>query len=168
MAKALNDIISDPHIYLENLFSKIENLGLDVSECFLDHICYRVETEAEYQTKKIELLDHGVLLIESMVGGRMISTFKLNSPIHFNGRKIDVLELPAPKAGSSYKSGLEHVEFVTKEPLKEMIARYPKLQFEILGIDKKINADITLRFEGQCIRFHNQTLEDVIALEKLL
>ncbi|MBC7712862.1 MAG: VOC family protein [Rhizobacter sp.] len=168
MAKALSDIITDPHVYLENLFSKIESIGLNVDDCFLDHICYRVATDDEYQTKKVELLDHGILLIESMVNGRMISTYKLNVALHFNNRIIDVLELPAPKPGASYSSGLEHVEFVTKEPLKNIVARYPALKFETFGIDKEINADITLKFEGQCIRFHNQTLEDVIAAEKLL
>jgi predicted metalloenzyme YecM len=168
MSKALSDIITDPHAYLENLFSKIKNINLLVDDCLLDHICYRVATEEEYQTKKIELLDHGILLTESMINTRMISTYKLHSPIRFEGRIIDVLELPAPKIGSTYQSGLEHVEFTTKEPLKNIVDRYPELNFEVFGIDKKINADITLRFEGQCIRFHNQTLEDVIALEKLL
>lgn len=165
MAKALSDIITDPQVYLENLFAKIEKIGLNVDDCYLDHICYRVATETEYQTKKVELLDHGTLLIESMVNGRMISTYKLHSPIHFNNRIIDVLELPAPKMGTSYKSGLEHVEFVTKGPLKDIVDRYPTLKFEVFGIDKKINADITLKFDGECIRFHNQTLEDVIAEE---
>lgn len=167
MAKTLSDIITDPHLYLENLFSKINNLGLlaVVDDCFLDHICYRVSTESEYQSKKIEMLDHATLIIESMVNGRMISTYKLLSPIHFNNRVIDVLELPAPKMGAGHKSGLEHVEFVTLEPLKNIVERYPSLKFETFGIDKKINADITLKFEGECIRFHNQTLEDVIAFE---
>ena len=165
MAKALSDIITDPHVYLENLFSKLDNIGLNLDDCYLDHICYRVATEAEYQTKKVELLDHGSLLIESMINGRMISTYKLHSPIHFNNRIIDVLELPAPKAGANHKSGLEHVEFVTKAPLINIVERYPALKFEVSGIDKKINADITLKFDGECIRFHNQTLEDVIAIE---
>lgn len=166
MTKALNDIITDPHLYLDNLFSKLENIGLNVDECFLDHICYRTATEAEYQLKKVELLDHGNLLIESMINGRMISTYKLRTPIHYNNRVIDVLELPAPKAGTNHKSGLEHAEFVTSAPLAEIVKKYPALPFETFGINKSLNADITLKIEGICIRFHNQTLEDVIEEEK--
>lgn len=168
MPRTLSDIITDPQVYLEKLFKKIEKTGLQIEDCFLDHICYRVATEEEYQSAKVELLDHASLLIESMVNGRMISTFKLHSPIHFNNRIIDVLELPAPKPGSTYLSGLEHAEFVTSEGLKSFIERYPALKFETTGIDKKINADVTLRFDGEVIRFHNQTLEDVIALERKL
>ena len=91
-----------------------------------------------------------------------------HSPILYKGRKIDVLELPAPKPGHSYASGLEHVEFVAKESLQSIVDAYPSCSFETQGINKEINADITLRLGEYCIRFHNQTLEDVIAQEKLL
>ncbi len=164
--KALNDIITDPHVFLEKLFGMIEDIDLDVDKYFLDHLCFRVASEAEYQEKKKELINHGELLIESMVNGRMIATFKLHSPIVFKNRKIDVLELPAPKPGHSYQSGLEHVEFVTKDPLQKIVDRYPQYAFEVFGIHKKINADITLKLGEYCIRFHNQTLEDVIKEEK--
>ncbi len=166
--KALNDIITDPVVFLEKLFGMIEDIDLDVEKFFLDHICYRVATESEYHIKKAELNEHGELLIESMVNGRMIATFKLHSPIIFKNRKIDVIELPAPKPGHSYQSGLEHVEFVTKDPLQKIVDRYPQYAFETFGIHKKINADITLKLGEYCIRFHNQTLEDVIKEEKKL
>lgn len=166
--KALNTIISDPKIFLDQLFSLIEKAGMSVDEYFLDHICYRVGSEAEYQQKKAELHEHGDMLIESMVNGRMIATFKLHSPILYKNRKIDVLELPAPKPGHAYASGLEHVEFVSKQSLQSIVDENPACIFETQGINKEINADITLRLGEYCIRFHNQTLEDVIAEEKKL
>ena len=161
----LNDIISDPILFLSDLFDKLDDIGLDVEPFFLDHICYRVASLAEYETKKEQLKEHGKILIESMVNGRMIATFKLHTPILFRNRKIDVLELPAPKPNHAYASGLEHVEFVTKKPLQSVVERYPQYAFEVFGIHKKINADITLKLGEYCIRFHNQTLEEVIALE---
>jgi predicted metalloenzyme YecM len=166
MQKSLNEIISDPIIFLEKLFSMIDESGMNVDSYFLDHICYRVGTESEYSAKKAELLNLGTLLIESMVNGRMISTFKLHSPIIYKNRVIDVLELPAPKPGKTYESGLEHVEFVATHPLSEFLAKYPELDFEIFGINKALNADITLKLGEYCIRFHNQTLEEVIQAEK--
>ena len=75
----------------------------------IDHICYRVESMKDYTRLKTALSAFSTLLIESIVGGRQISTFKLHTPI-LDG--IDVLELPSPKAGSIYVSGFEHVEFV--------------------------------------------------------
>lgn len=168
MTKPLNDIITDPQIFLEKLFSMLEDIDLDVSPYYLDHICYRVASLEEYHQKKQELTEHGILLVESMVNGRLISTFKLHHPITYKNRNIDLIELPAPKSSHSYASGLEHVEFVTKEPLQKIIQRYPQYAFEAFGIHKKINADITLKLGDYCIRFHNQSLEDVIKLEKKL
>lgn len=164
--KTLSDIITDPHVFLDQIFGMINDIELNVDKYVLDHLCYRTSSQEEYKTKKEELLSHGDLLIESIVNGRMIATFKLHQPIQYKNRKIDVLEVPAPKEGSSYKSGLEHVEFVTKEPLQKIVDRYPQYAFEVFGIHKKINADITLKLGDYCIRFHNQTLEDVIREEK--
>ena len=163
--KNLNDIISDPQVFLEKLFGMIEDIDLNVEKYFLDHICFRVASLEEYHEKKAELLHHGEMLVESMVNGRMIATFKLHSPIVYKNRKIELIELPAPKPGHSYASGLEHVEFVTKEPLHKIVERYPQYAFETFGIHKKINADITLKLGEYCIRFHNQSLEDVIKEE---
>lgn len=166
MKKNLHEIIGDPLIFLEDLFSKINDIELDVAPYELDHLCYRVESFEQYKSKKEELLHHGEMLIESMVNGRMIATFKLFEPIVYQKRKIYLLELPAPKPGHAYPAGLEHVEFVTKGPLQKIIDRYPQYSFEAFGIHKKINADITLKLGDYCIRFHNQSLEDVIKLEK--
>jgi predicted metalloenzyme YecM len=164
--KPLAEIIGDPLEFLTDLFNRIEDIELDVKTFFMDHICYRVDSEDNYKLKKADLMSHGELLIESMVNGRLISTFKLHSPIVFRDREVALLELPAPKSGHSYKSGLEHVEFVTKDPLQKIVDRYPQYAFEVFGIHKKINADITLKLGDYCIRFHNQSLEDVIKLEK--
>jgi predicted metalloenzyme YecM len=164
--KNLKDIIGDYDKFLEDIFFMINDIDLDVEKYELDHVCYRVESNTQYKEKKDELINFGELLIESIVNGRSISTFKLFEPIVFGTRKIYLLELPAPKSGHSYKAGLEHVEFVTKDPLIKIVSRYPQFAFETFGIHKKINADITLKLGDYCMRFHNQSLEDVIKLEK--
>lgn len=165
MEKNLAQVITDPVVFLDNLFAMIDDIDLDVHNFELDHICYRVESQNEYKIKKAAMADFGDLLAESMVGGRLISTFKLFDPIVFRNRKIYLIELPAPKSGHSYKNGLEHVEFVTKQPLQKIVERYPQYSFEVFGIHKKINADITLKLGDYCIRFHNQSLEEVINQE---
>lgn len=166
MEKTLADVIGDPIAFLDELFSKISDIELKVDQYELDHLCFRVQSVSEYKSKKEELKLFGALLVESMVNGRLISTFKLNDPIVYKNRKIFLIELPSPKSSHSYAGGLEHVEFVTKEPLHKIMERYPQYSFEAFGIHKKINADITLKLGEYCIRFHNQSLEEVIKLEK--
>lgn len=165
MEKSLAEVITDPILFLEDLFSKLSDIDLDVENFELDHICYRVQSMEEYNIKKSELAPFGELLVESMVNGRLISTFKLQDPIVYKNRKIYLIELPSPKPAHSYKSGLEHVEFVTKQPLQKIVERYPQYSFEVFGIHKKVNADITLKLGDYCIRFHNQSLEEVIKKE---
>ena len=166
MSKTLTEVIGDPILFLEELFKRLDDIELDVEKYELDHICYRVETKEEYLQKKLEMAPLGDLLIESTVNGRSIATYKLHSPIVFRNRSIFLIELPAPKSQHSYKSGLEHAEFVTKEPLEKIMSRYPQYAFEAFGIHKKINPDITLKLGEFCIRFHNQSLFDVIKQEK--
>lgn len=163
----LEECIGDYQLFLDKIFTMLNDIELDIIEKLVcDHICYRVSTLAEYKSKREELLQFGELLVESMVNGRLICTFKLTDPIVFKDRSISLIELPQPKNTFTYKTGLEHVEFVTREPLQKVVNRYPQFAFETFGINKKINADITLKLGEFCIRFHNQSLEDVIKLEK--
>jgi len=164
--KDLKEIIGDYQLFLDNIFFKIEDIDLEVDDCELDHICYRVENIDEYNLKKEELSTLSKLLTESTVNGRNIATFKLNNPIEYKNRKIYLIELPAPKEEKNYKSGLEHIEFVTKLPLEKIVARYPHLAFETYGINKRINADVTLKLGEFSLRFHNLSLEDVIKGER--
>jgi len=57
------------------------------------------------------LSEHGELLIESMIGGRPIATYRLTEPLTFRDFKIRCVEVPCPKPGRPYQSGWEHVEF---------------------------------------------------------
>jgi predicted metalloenzyme YecM len=166
MTTLLSEVIGDPIMFLEDIFSKISDIELNVENYELDHICYRVSSNKLYEIKKRELSQFGELLVESIVNGRFISTYKLFFPIIYNQRKIFLIELPSPKASHAYQDGLEHIEFVSKEPLQKIVERYPQYSFEIFGINKKINADITLKLGQYCIRFHNQSLEEVIKTEK--
>ncbi|KAI9007080.1 Glyoxalase/Bleomycin resistance protein/Dihydroxybiphenyl dioxygenase [Gaertneriomyces semiglobifer] len=97
----------------------------------MDHVCYRTSAPSEYSDLKALLSTLGDLLIESEIGGRDISTYKLRDDlaIRVPGREgggdrvIDVLELPAPKPGRNYQSGWEHVELVVDDmSLEEFMA----------------------------------------------
>lgn len=165
--KSLIDIIGDYHKFLEEIFFMIDDIDLDVHNMILDHICFRVATIEEYQNKKIELAELGILLTESIVNERNIATYKLHHPIEYKDRKIFLIELPSPKETNNYTTGLEHVEFVTKDNLQKIVNRYPQFAFETFGINKRINPDITLKLGKYCLRFHNQHLEDVIKGERV-
>jgi len=158
----IEKILGDVTPFLEGVFASLEKDRIDISKYELDHICYRVETTERYAELKQTLLDYGSLLAESQIGGRAISTFKLNDPIRFEDRNIWCVELPSPKKKSFYPEGYEHVEFVIDLEFDKFIRMYPKINFSTRAITKKVNPDISIRYDGFTVKFHNYTLEYVI------
>jgi hypothetical protein len=159
---SLHQLLGPPEPFLRKLFDALKKDHLDVGHYELDHICYRVASNERYEELKKELGELGQLLGETMIGGRPIATFRLYTPIRYEEREIFVLELPAPKAGSDYPEGYEHVEFVIDQTLEDFMARYPDLDFKAKGLQKAVNADVQLQYEGFGVKFHRQSLEYVI------
>lgn len=162
---SLDQLLGSPTPFLDQLFQALNNDAVNVEHFELDHICYRVATSERYTELKKELNKRGILLGETQIGGRPIATYRLDQPIHYQERKIYVLELPAPKAGSDYPEGFEHVEFVVDVPLEEFVAKFPHLRFKTKGLNKVLNADVQLQYDGFGVKFHRQRLEEVIRLE---
>ena len=152
----------NPDPFLNQIFNALNKLSLDCSNYELDHICYRVETLERYNLLKEVLASNNELLTETMIGGRPIATFKLKKPIVYKARNIGVLELPAPKPGSFYPEGWEHVEFVVGEDPTAFMKHYPELPFLTKGLSKPVNADVVLKFRGFAVKFHEHSLEYVI------
>ncbi|HPF89715.1 MAG TPA: VOC family protein, partial [Flavobacteriales bacterium] len=95
-----------------------------------------------------------------------IATFKLHAPINHQDRRIAVVELPAPKGGSPYPEGWEHVEFVVGEDPRVFAGRHPSLPWDMSGADKGSNPDVRLSYNGFSVKFHERSLEEVIAGEQ--
>lgn len=155
------------HSFLSHIFHTLEILKIDVSRLELDHVCYRVETLQRYEALKKMLETEAELLGEKMISGRPICTYKLKHPIRYEAREIWVLEIPAPKDGSPYKEGFEHVEFVIDTSFAEFMNIYPHISFDTKAIGKAINPDIWIEYDGARVKFHQNSLEYVVRyLEK--
>jgi len=160
--KILIELLGDASPFLETIFQSLEANKVDVRNYELDHICYRVETIERYEALKKALSPLGKLLVESQIGGRSIATFQLHKPIVFQNRQIHVLELPAPKTGSFYKEGFEHVEFVIDTPFENFMQKHSHLSFKTKGMSKAVNPEISLRYDDFAVKFHHHTLAYVI------
>lgn len=132
----------------------------------IDHLCYRTDSLTSYEEFKKEFLKIGECLIESDVNGRLIATFKLKEPLEFMGQKVSVIELPAPKKGKITIAGFEHFEIVTNLSFDEIKKRYSHCHFDESGLSKKINPELEILLGKYAVKFHHQTLEEVIEIEK--
>jgi len=153
--------------------SKI-NLSLNAKEkkswqqpWLIDHVCYRVESDARYGEMKQVFGQLGTMLVESMVSGRLIATYKLHSPIRWKNFVIPLVELPAPKKGKQVREGWEHLEIVVQGSFAEIKSNLPGARFDEKGLSKKINPELELELDsGVAIKFHHQSLEQVIEWER--
>ncbi len=135
----------------------------------IDHACYRTSSEVQYKKIKSEFSQFAILLVESMVGNRLIATYKLNKPLSWGNIKIDIVEVPAPKEGRQYKDEFEHVEIVINESFNDFASKYPQFKFDFGATSKKHNPELKLGLDhGGTIKFHHQALEAVIEQEKRL
>ena len=64
------------------------------------------------------------------------------------------------------KEGYEHVEFVVPFQLEDLILLYPNLAFNTKDLHLKINRDIRLKLGQLSVKFHEQSLEKVIEVER--
>ncbi|MEX0649805.1 MAG: VOC family protein [Candidatus Andersenbacteria bacterium] len=166
---SLKDTIGDYQVFLNEVLDQVTEEGFDLADFVqLDHICYRTVSLENYYVKKNELTTFAELLGETIVSERPISAFRLHDPIIHDRWRIDTIELPAPKVGSEYPEGLEHVEFVLYDNIKTFLSRYSHKQFDLKAADRGINPEVGLSLEKHSVKFHLLNLPTVIYLEHKL
>jgi predicted metalloenzyme YecM/phosphoglycolate phosphatase-like HAD superfamily hydrolase len=151
--------------FLGRFTAELDRTGLTIDIEEIDHLCLRVSSLSEYEAWKTEFSDLGTLLTESYINGRPIAVFKLHIPVKSGNFWVDLIELPAPKSGRSYNFGFEHIEAVSKFPLENLLARRSDLPFLLENFNAPINRDIQLRLDSGLIKFHDQSLEEIIVNE---
>ena len=172
--------------FLSAVVERVASKGIDVGGCTADHVCWRCETLGEYQAVCADLAAHGAqLLVEGMIGGRPISTYQLREPLRVEtgaaagAFEVECVEVPCPKAGRFYASGLEHAEFVVggagagvvgTAALEEFRARHPGVAFDERALGKHVNPDLGLalgEFSGAPVscKFHHRPLSEVVEYE---
>jgi predicted metalloenzyme YecM/FMN phosphatase YigB (HAD superfamily) len=167
---SIQKIVSDGEKFLCELLQEMQDLGISLSQipsAVIDHLCFRVASDQEYQFYKQKFSDHGILLIETPVGGRPISTFRLLHPIVVGAHSIDLLELPAPKLTSPYSLGFEHAEIVIRTSFEKLQSSFPRLSFKVAG-GRNLNAELCLKTKKGGIKFHYLPLDRVIEIEQAM
>lgn len=153
--------------FLDALFADFEKHKISLESSWdIDHICYRTENSTRYEELKKDWSRFAQLLVESVVNGRLIATYKLTTPISYQGWKIDVVELPAPKAGKVVREGFEHVEVVTGLSFEKLEQRFSHLPLDRTGMKKDFNPELEVALGERNFKLHPLSLESVIRTEK--
>lgn len=148
-----------------DLVLRLRHLRIPAEDMASDHLCFRVATLGEYEFYKKNLAAHGELLIEAPVNGRPISTFKLHQAFRTEDHLVRLVELPAPKPGVPAPTGFEHAEFIVGESFDRLSARCPDVEWTRSG-RQVLNPELCLKLGDRQAKFHHQSLERVIEIEK--
>ena len=141
----------------------------------VDHACWRVETGKAYELASCAALQDGAeLLGEAMVGGRPVSVFRLREPLDVGTNRIRLLELPAPKEGSAYATGWEHVEVALGsddklEALAAQLRATSSLKVNWRNWTRASNREVRVTPPGLPtfrVAFHARPLDQVLADER--
>lgn len=165
---APTNMITDNYTsFLDTIFSRLDDLGVDVSTLYLDHFGYQASSNEDYDVLKKEFLTIGTELSEEIVGGRRVGIFKLHTPLEYHGRTIPAGELIAPKEGQICPSALEHVALVIDTDFASFLSRYPNLEFDTSKMNQPTFPMITLRLgEYLQVKFHLEDVQDIVANKK--
>lgn len=134
----------------------------------IDHLCFRTSTNELYQSACKSMSQIGKCLSETSVNGRMISCFKIAKGFKFRGRIIDLIEVPAPKAGKHTLDGFEHIEVVVDCSFLALESTFsPELKTCIRrpGLQKRFNPELEISLGDISVKFHHQSLSHVIECE---
>lgn len=137
--------------------------GLALSLGPMDHVCVRAAHNQDYLDLRTRLAEFGEVLVEGMIAGRPIITFRLTHAIPSAFGPIPCLELAAPKAGKPHTPGLEHGEIVVPS-LTQLLLDYPWAPFNRSGLSST-TPELTLPMGPYQIKFHCHSLANIIAAE---
>ena len=153
--------------FLDKLFAKLSDLGIDISGYVMDHVGYQCSSDADYDKLKTSFSEVGELLDENIVGGRRVALFKLRESVPYKQYQINAVELIAPKEGQVCPSALEHVEFVISEQFDTFVARYPTLQWDTSAVNQPMFPMVKLPLgDGLQVKFHYEHVFDIVARKK--
>ena len=141
-------------------FCQRQSLKLGI--LLIERINYGCRTNADYESRKSQLLEIGcVLLNESEVGGRNISLWQ-SEALKYQDKPI-YLELIAPKIGKNYQNQIINLAYSTKDfentDWLELKQKYQELK--ILGLNNFLNPYVEIDLHSKkAVKIHlNSTLE---------
>jgi len=175
----LETIIGDYSGFLNDVLTRTANEGFDFGDFVqIDHLDYRTISLENYEEKKSQLQEVAELKNESIINGRPISTYLLNETIahphiesdssRLDPWQVDVVELIAPKDGSDFPEGPNHVEYVLRRGIPEFLEKYKGKPFEMRAADRGINPEVGLPLGNLMMKVHNLSLLTVVDLQRRL
>ena len=156
--------------FVSGLLEQVRSRGVSTDGWIIDHVCFRAGSLSEYESLKASLTSGsqeplgGFLLSAAIVNGRPIASIRFNEPLLVDNYLIEAIEIPAPKAGTEYASGFEHIEVVTTKSFGELLQVFADFPVED-ATHKLLNPELIVTLPAGRIKFHHLPLSCLIEVE---
>lgn len=124
--------------FIDDIYKRLAEFGIDTSQLKLDHIAYQASSEKDYDKHVEEIKKIATQISETLVGGRKLGIFQLQSPLTYQDQSFWVVEIIAPREGQEAKSAWEHAEFLTPNTLEDFIIQYPTIEFDTSVMNRDV------------------------------
>jgi predicted metalloenzyme YecM len=105
-------MIASAPAFLGSVLDRLAAIGIDARAMPVSHLCWRVETLAEYHATVAALRPFAAAVAEDRFANRPITLLIPRVPLLApSGAPIPLIEIPAPREGHPYPSGWEHAAF---------------------------------------------------------
>lgn len=161
------EILWNHDLFLSKILRSLDQTSIDYKDLSVDHIARRTSTFDHYHDLQSKINNIWTLLLEEDINWRPISIYQFHLPLNTVFGEIPYLELIAPKQWKIYPDAYDHVEFVTKQNLRDLLSQYPDIDFQTKWLNNKTNPALELEFEENLsVKFHNQWVDEVLDYEK--
>lgn len=178
-------LLADFQDFEQKIYSLAQQLNVDFTQYEIDHLSLRVNTEQTAKAWLTLLLEHGSVLSDNLINGRVIYLIQLHEPLRLAQQEVDVVELPFPKDKYYPQETWEHIEvvvpFLPNETAAEWLARIKNTflwnqpeRFTVKMSEPKgcgetlLNLSVAVSFVDKrqnptCIKFHPYSIKQIVS-----
>jgi uncharacterized protein len=159
----LEPILGDPRPFFDHLARGMEQQGLPLDLGPMDHVCYRTTSNDQYLELRRSLAAAGEVLVEGMIGGRPIVTFRLHQPLASPLAPSPAWSWPRPSRARSTTPAWSTAKSWWRA-WSRLLRDYPRVPFDTSSL-RQNPPELTLALPPCQIKFHLHPLADTIAAE---
>lgn len=112
--------------FVDDFKRRLNEVGIDLSDLPIDHVCYRVRDQNDYKKLFKKLSAASLFYTTKFFHERSFHLFVLRQPLTHQEVTTPYLEFSQPGGSDRYERGFQHLEFHTNLSIHDLIKRGPK------------------------------------------
>lgn len=162
----MQDLLGDYVAFCDDLFARLDDVGIDVTGRALSHLAFRTADEAGYLGLRHAIEVHSTANVENRWNGRPISKLLLREPLELgDGRTVDLIELIPPPHQRDWPLGLEHLGIVIGEEFETFCQQHAAALTDRQDQGPYCQPRLVTFENERTVKFYRHSLRTVVELE---